>query len=52
MTIDYDLPGGVLGGLAEKLFATRQLQDQLKSSNAGFKALAERDARKASAASG
>jgi uncharacterized membrane protein len=50
VTIDYDLPGGVFGGLAEKLFATRQLEDQLKTSNAGFKALAEREAAKAKTA--
>lgn len=46
VTIDYDLPGGIFGGIAEKLFATRQLEDQLKASNAGFKALAEQEARK------
>jgi uncharacterized membrane protein len=43
VSIDYDLPGGVLGGMAEKLFATRQLESDLKASNAGFKALAEAD---------
>ncbi len=47
VSIDYELPGGVFGGLAEKLFATRQLEDQLKTSNAGFKALAEREAKEA-----
>jgi uncharacterized membrane protein len=47
VSIDYELPGGLFGGIAEKLFATRQLQDQLKASNAGFKEAAERDARKA-----
>ncbi len=47
VTIDYDLPGGLFGGIAEKLFATRQLEDQLESSNAGFKALAEKEARAA-----
>ncbi len=47
VTMDYDLPGGVFGGIAEKLFATRQLEDQLKASNAGFKVVAERDATKA-----
>ena len=50
VTIDYDLPGGMFGGLAEKLFATRQLEDGLKASNAGFKALAEREAAKPGAA--
>jgi carbon monoxide dehydrogenase subunit G len=45
VTIDYDLPGGVFGGLAEKLFATRQLEEQLVTSNAGFKRLAEREAK-------
>lgn len=49
VSIDYELPGGLFGGIAEKLFATRQLQEQLKASNAGFKAAAERDARKAAA---
>ena len=44
VTIDYELPGGVLGGIAERLFATRQLEDQLRASNRGFKALAEREA--------
>jgi uncharacterized membrane protein len=44
VTIDYDLPGGLFGGIAEKLFATRQLEDGLKASNAGFKALAEKEA--------
>ena len=47
VTIDYDLPGGVFGGFAEKLFATRQLDEQLKASNAGFKVVAERDAKRA-----
>lgn len=45
VTIDYDLAGGVFGGIAEKLFATRQLQDQLRASNAGFKALVEKEAK-------
>jgi carbon monoxide dehydrogenase subunit G len=45
VSIDYDLPGGVFGGIAEKLFATRQLEEQLTASNKGFKALAEREAR-------
>jgi uncharacterized membrane protein len=49
VTIDYDLPGGIFGGIAEKLFATKQLEDQLKASNQGFKALAEREAAKAAA---
>jgi len=44
VTIDYELPGGILGGIAERLFAARQLEDQLKASNRGFKALAEREA--------
>jgi uncharacterized membrane protein len=51
VSIDYDLPGGVFGGIAEKLFATRQLEEQLTASNAGFKALAERDAKAAASAS-
>ena len=46
VTIDYDLPGGVFGGIAQKLFATRQLTEQLKASNAGFKVVAERDAKR------
>jgi len=50
VTIRYDLPGGILGGIAEKLFATRQLEEQLTTSNAGFKALAEREARRAATA--
>jgi uncharacterized membrane protein len=47
VTIDYDLPGGIFGGIAEKLFASRQLEEQLTASNAGFKALAEREAKAA-----
>ncbi|HVA87377.1 MAG TPA: SRPBCC family protein [Candidatus Saccharimonadales bacterium] len=43
VSIDYDLPGGPFGGIAEKLFATRQLESDLKASNVGFKALAESD---------
>ena len=46
VTINYELPGGLLGGIAEKLFATRQLESDLRASNAGFKALAEREAAK------
>jgi uncharacterized membrane protein len=46
VTIDYDLPGGLFGGIAEKLFATRQLEGDLRASNAGFKALAEKEAAK------
>lgn len=46
VTIDYELPGGLFGGIAEKLFATRQLEGDLRASNAGFKALAEKDAAK------
>jgi uncharacterized membrane protein len=46
VTIDYDLPGGLFGGIAEKLFATRSLERDLRASNAGFKALAEKEAAK------
>lgn len=49
VTMDYDLPGGVLGGIAGKVFATRQLEEQLRASNAGFKVVAERDAQRAAA---
>lgn len=49
VTIDYQLPGGILGGIADRLFAARQLEDQLRASNRGFKALAEREARDAAA---
>ena len=49
VSIDYELPGGLFGGLAEKLFATRQLEDQLLASNAGFKRVAEADAATAAA---
>lgn len=45
VTIDYELPGGPLGAIAGRLFATRQLEEQLRASNRGFKALAEREAR-------
>jgi uncharacterized membrane protein len=52
VTIDYDLPGGLFGGIAEKLFARRQLEEQLAASNAGFNALAEREAKAATTPSG
>jgi uncharacterized membrane protein len=51
VTIDYELPGGPFGGIAARLFADRQLEDQLKASNLGFRALAEREARQATASS-
>ncbi len=49
VTITFDLPGGLFGGIAEKLFATRQLETDLRASNAGFKKLAEREAARVAA---
>lgn len=39
--IDYELPGGFFGGIADKLFIERQIERDIKHSNANFKALCE-----------
>ena len=43
--IDYDLPGGWFGDIADKLFGERQLERDVKHSSEHFKALAERAAK-------
>jgi hypothetical protein len=39
--MDYELPGGFFGGIADKLFMERQIERDIKHSNATFKALCE-----------
>jgi hypothetical protein len=39
--MDYELPGGFFGGIADKLFMERQIERDIKLSNANFKALCE-----------
>lgn len=39
--IDYELPGGLFGGIADKLFMERQIERDIKHSNENFKALCE-----------
>jgi uncharacterized membrane protein len=39
--IDYELPGGFFGNIADKLFMERQIERDIKHSNANFKALCE-----------
>jgi coenzyme Q-binding protein COQ10 len=39
--IDYELPGGFFGGIADKLFMERQIERDIKHSNENFKALCE-----------
>ena len=43
--IDYDLPGGWFGDIADKLFGERQLERDVRHSSENFKALAERAAK-------
>lgn len=42
-TMDYELPGGFVGGLADKLFMERALERDIRHSNENFKALCEAD---------
>jgi len=39
--IDYDLPGGVVSDIADKLFMERAVERQIRHSNENFKALCE-----------
>ena len=39
--MDYELPGGFFGGIADKLFMERQIERDIKHSNANLKALCE-----------
>jgi carbon monoxide dehydrogenase subunit G len=39
--MDYELPGGFIGGIADKLFMERQIERDIKHSNENFKALCE-----------
>lgn len=39
--IDYELPGGFVGDLADKLFMERAIERQIRHSNENFKALCE-----------
>jgi uncharacterized membrane protein len=39
--LDYELPGGLIGDIANKLFMERAIERQIRHSNENFKALAE-----------
>jgi coenzyme Q-binding protein COQ10 len=39
--LDYELPGGLVGDIADKLFMERAIERQIRHSNENFKALAE-----------
>jgi uncharacterized membrane protein len=45
LTFDYELPGGFIGDLANKLFMERALERDLRHSNENFKALCEAEAK-------
>ena len=42
---DYELPGGFVGGVANKLFMERALERDIRHSNENFKALCEAEAK-------
>ncbi|HET9455789.1 MAG TPA: SRPBCC family protein [Candidatus Limnocylindrales bacterium] len=42
--VDYELPGGFLGGVADKLFAERSMARDVRHSSENFKALVEQEA--------
>ena len=42
--VDYELPGGFLGGVADKLFAERAMERDIRHSSENFKALVEQEA--------
>jgi uncharacterized membrane protein len=42
--LDYELPGGFLGGVADKLFAERAMARDVRHSSENFKALVEQEA--------
>jgi uncharacterized membrane protein len=44
-TFDYELPGGFVGGMADKLFMERALERDIRHSNENFKALCEAEAK-------
>ncbi len=44
-TFDYELPGGFVGGMADKLFMERALERDIRHSNENFKALCEVEAK-------
>ncbi len=44
-TMDYELPGGFVGGMADKLFMERALERDIRHSNENFKALCEAEAK-------
>ena len=44
-TFDYELPGGFIGGVANKLFMERALERDIRHSNENFKALCEAEAK-------
>jgi len=44
-TMDYSLPGGFVGGMADKLFMERALERDIRHSNENFKALCEAEAK-------
>jgi uncharacterized membrane protein len=43
--IDYELPGGFVGGMADKLFVERAIERDVKHSNENFKAICEAEVR-------
>jgi uncharacterized membrane protein len=45
LTFDYELPGGFVGGVANKLFMERALERDMRHSNENFKALCEAEAK-------
>jgi uncharacterized membrane protein len=44
-TMDYSLPGGFVGGMADKLYMERALERDIRHSNENFKALCEAEAK-------
>ena len=40
-TFDYELPGGLVGGMADKLFMERAIERDIRHGNENFKALCE-----------
>jgi uncharacterized membrane protein len=44
-TLDYELPGGFVGGMADKLFMERAIERDIRHGNENFKALCESEAK-------
>lgn len=44
-TFDYELPGGFVGGMADKLFMERAIERDIRHGNENFKALCESEAK-------